>query len=115
MIDAGLRDLLLLPTDIEYAPRIEAGWWSASARLYPWCIAQPKSTQDVSAIVQTLVSAETGEWTVAIRGGGHNQWPSNNVANGVTIDLGFMNETTYDASTGLASIGPGGNWGLTYT
>ncbi|KAL4758024.1 uncharacterized protein BDW70DRAFT_163006 [Aspergillus foveolatus] len=40
--------------------------------------------------------------------GGHMQWPgANNIANGITIDLGLMNSTTYDSETGIASLQSG--------
>jgi FAD/FMN-containing dehydrogenase len=43
------------------------------------------------------------------------QWPgANNIANGITIDLGLMNSTTYDPETGIASLQPGGTWAKSY-
>ena len=35
---------------------------------------------------------------------------SNNIINGVTIDLGHMNASRYDAERGIASVEPGGRW-----
>jgi FAD/FMN-containing dehydrogenase len=46
---------------------------------------------------------------------GHTQWAgSNNVEQGVTIDLGRMNDVTYDAHSKLVSLQPGSRWGDVY-
>lgn len=38
-------------------------------------------------------------------------WPgASNISSGVTIDLGEMDNTTYNAGTTIASIQPGGRW-----
>lgn len=47
----------------------------------------------------------------AVRAGGHMNWAgSNNINDGVTIDLGLLNSTQYDASTQTARLGPGAKW-----
>ncbi|OJD15763.1 hypothetical protein AJ78_04020 [Emergomyces pasteurianus Ep9510] len=111
LIQAGLGDRLLLATDEEYEPRI-ASWWSLSARLRPWCLVQPQDAGEVSAVMTALLGTEAGngagDWHIAIRAGGHGPRRSNNIDNGVTIDLGMLNQATYDAETNLASIGAGG-------
>lgn len=71
----------------------------------------------MSQTLTTLLDANSGagDWHIAVRGGGHNQWAgSNNIQNGVTIDLGFFNQTTYNETTGLVSVGPGGKWGAVF-
>lgn len=51
----------------------------------------------------------------AVRGGGHStRAGSNNIDDGVTIDLRLMNTTTYDPQTTFASIGPGSLWHEVY-
>lgn len=61
-------------------------YWSLSAALDPWCVAQPQTAKDVSRIVKTLAS---NHCPFGIRGGGHGFFAlSNSVADGVTIDLG---------------------------
>lgn len=40
---------------------------------------------------------------------------SNNIADGVTIDLGLMNEVTYDSRAQIAHLLPGGTWAGVYT
>lgn len=99
---------VLVPSEDSYETRVDS-WWSADARLTPTCIVQCKSTSDVSKAVRVLSSCGTD---FAIRSGGHSHWAGgSNVDSGVTIDLGLIKGTSYDASTGLASILPGGRWG----
>lgn len=103
--------------DPAYKERVES-YWSASARLNPWCFVQPQTVGEVSLALKSLAAAGqgAGDWHIAIRGGGHNFFPGvNNIGNGVTIDMGFFNRTTYNADSGLASVGPGGHWTGAYT
>ncbi|KAF2730743.1 FAD-binding domain-containing protein [Polyplosphaeria fusca] len=111
LIKAGLADRLLLPTSPAYEPRVES-WWSANARLRPWCLVQPQTTQEVSTIVTALSRAGggAGDWHIAVRSGGHGPAGSNNIANGVTIDLGMMNRSSLDQTQNLASLEPGAAW-----
>lgn len=61
-------------------------YWSVSAALDPWCVAQPETAKDVSRVVKTLAA---NDCPFGIRGGGHGFFAlSNSVADGVTIDLG---------------------------
>lgn len=76
---------------------------------------QPHTTQEVSSVLTALLGTGTenssgGDWHIAIRAGGHNLGDSNNIANGVTIDLQYLNNTSYNANTNIASIGPGAKW-----
>ncbi|OBR08505.1 FAD binding domain-containing protein [Colletotrichum higginsianum IMI 349063] len=112
LIAAGLGDRLVAATEEGYEARI-ATYWSVSARLRPWCLFQPRDTEEVSRTLTTLVKAGsgTGDWHMAVRGGGHNHWAgTNNIANGVTIDLAHFNQTSYNPRTNLASVGPGDHW-----
>ncbi|KAJ0106895.1 FAD binding domain-containing protein [Diaporthe amygdali] len=102
---------------VPYKERVES-YWSASARLNPWCFVQPQTVGEVSLALTTLAAAGqgAGDWHIAIRGGGHSFPPGvNNIENGVTIDMGLFNQTTYNAGSGLASVGPGGHWTGAYT
>lgn len=109
LVAAGLADKLLFPGDDEYEPRVKS-WWSASARLRPWCIVQPRSTEDVSAAVVAISNAEGGAF--AVRSGGHSHWTGgSNIQHGVTIDLKYLNQTVFHAETKSASIGPSLRWG----
>lgn len=114
LVAAGLGDRILFPSDPNYSERISS-YWSVSVQQRPWCIIQPQSAEEVSLALTTLTKlSPAGNWNVAIRSGGHNHWLSNNIKYGVTIDLGLLNETVYDKSTGLASIGPGARWGSVF-
>jgi FAD/FMN-containing dehydrogenase len=87
-----------------------------SSQLTPNCIVQPLSTKDVSAVVKTLVEdAGCTNTQFAIRSGGHMIWGgSNNIKDGITVDLGLMNSTKLDPETKIASIQPGSRWGQVY-
>lgn len=109
LITAGLADRVLTAIDAEYEARIST-YWSVSAQLRPWCIVKPETVAEVSLALTTLTNANqgAGDWQIAVRGGGHSFWPgANNIDNGVTIDLGSLNSSTYDSDTALASLGPG--------
>ncbi|KAI1841301.1 hypothetical protein JX266_012537 [Neoarthrinium moseri] len=114
LVAVGLRDSVLFPSDNGYEPQIES-WFALNSRLRPWCLVLPRNTADVSLVVTTLVKAGSGagDWHIALRSGGHNI-DGNNIANGVTIDLSFMNSSDYNPSTNTASIEPGGRWEHTY-
>ncbi|KAE9992997.1 hypothetical protein EG327_006966 [Venturia inaequalis] len=109
--DAGLTHILY-EGDAEYTTRTES-YWSVSAQLHPTCIVQPLSTDEVSTVVKTLVSGTNCSF--AVRSGGHTTWAgSNNIDNGVTLDLGLMNTTIYDAVNNLVKFQPGNRWGMVY-
>ncbi|KAG9199276.1 hypothetical protein G6514_008623 [Epicoccum nigrum] len=82
----------------------------------PSCIVQPKSTEEVSQTLRLLVEdLSCKQVQFAVRSGGHTTWAnSNNIENGVTIDLGLMNKTKLDPSTTIAAIQPGSLWNQVY-
>ncbi|KAK8087782.1 hypothetical protein PG997_002743 [Apiospora hydei] len=107
LIEAGLGPRILTPNDAKYGARIES-YGCNSAKLRPACIVQPCSTDEVAQAVRALAGARQ---PFAIRGGGHTNWAgSNNIAGGVTIDLGCLNSTRYHADTQLAGLGPSAKW-----
>ncbi|KAF0317031.1 FAD binding domain-containing protein [Colletotrichum asianum] len=93
LAEAGLGDCLLFATDPGYESRLQT-YWSVSTRLTPWCIVQPRTSDEVSLTLTTLnsIGNGAGSWHIAVRRGGHNHWPD--ITNGVTIDLGLLNKTT---------------------
>lgn len=104
---AGLE--VLEPQDPAYASR-QASYWSNSAKsLAPACIVRPANAREVSTAIKTLVASRT---QFAVRSGGHTQWAgaSNIGGGGVTIDLGGLRWTRYDARTETVEVGPGGAW-----
>lgn len=66
--------------------------------------------------LKTLVEAnEMQPCLFAVRGNGHTPSPGHaNIENGVVIDLGLMNSTTYNAKNKTASVLPGATWGMVY-
>ncbi|KAL0929448.1 FAD binding domain-containing protein [Colletotrichum truncatum] len=108
---AGLSGKVYSPDSVSYADRMST-YWSVSAALLPWCVIQPSNAEDVSVTITTLASHNC---SFGVRGGGHGSFAgSNSVENGVTIDFGNMNSTTYDPDTKLASIQPGAHWQTVY-
>ncbi|KAI1662064.1 hypothetical protein F4813DRAFT_343338 [Daldinia decipiens] len=107
LIQNGLKSRVLLPTDAAYAARIDS-YWCNSAKLRPSCIVQPQSAEEVSKAVVALAKANQ---LFAIRSGGHTNWAgSNNITDGVTLDLGLLNSTEYDDTNQIVHLGPGGKW-----
>jgi FAD/FMN-containing dehydrogenase len=111
LLDAGLGSLVLQPDSDAYTQR-EASYWASNAPLHPRCIVQPRTTEDVSRIVKVVAHTDD---LVAVRSGGHTQWAgSNDIDQGITIDLGLMTDVTYDPESKLASLQPGSRWGDVY-
>ncbi|KAI1869843.1 uncharacterized protein JN550_005433 [Neoarthrinium moseri] len=107
LVQVGLRSPVLFPGDDSYAARIES-YWCNNANLRPSCIVQSHSVEEVFKAVAALAKAHQH---FAVRAGGHTNWAgSNNITNGVTIDLGFLDVTSYDDATQVAHIGPGAKW-----
>lgn len=107
LLEAGLQDLILLPNSTAYAIR-QSSFWAANVALHPACIVQPRTTSDVSRIIKVLAQSDG---VSAIRSGGHTVWTgSNDVDNGVQIDLGVMTNVSYNPTTNLASLQPGSRW-----
>jgi FAD/FMN-containing dehydrogenase len=76
-------------------------------------MALPTSTEDVSEIAKVL---HEHECTFGMRSGAHSAWKgSNGVDDGVTVDFGWLNSTTYDAETKIASTHAGSDWGHSYS
>lgn len=89
-----------------------ASYYSANAAQHAWCMVLPASTPDVQAVAHTV---SRHRCPFGIRAGGHSTWAgSSGVRDGVTVDLSRMNQTTYDAEAGIASIQPGARWGSVY-
>ncbi|KAI0444117.1 FAD binding domain-containing protein [Xylaria telfairii] len=95
------------PQTTSYVDRIKS-YFSVSAALEPWCLVLPSTTHEVSTVIQTLTAHQC---PFGIQSGGHGLFRgANSVQNGVTIDLGNMNATTYNAESKTASIQPGCRW-----
>jgi UDP-N-acetylenolpyruvoylglucosamine reductase len=103
LVKVGLRDRIVLPATSEFAARIDS-YFSNSAKLTPACILMPRKTVEVVTAIKALVNV--GQ-KFAIRSGGSNFWPSNNIDDGVTIDLKHMNTIEYDPKSETVMIGAG--------
>ncbi|KAJ4288901.1 hypothetical protein N0V90_011242 [Kalmusia sp. IMI 367209] len=69
----------------------------------------PRPPKRFPKIVRTLFQQEDCKF--AVRSGGHSSNAgANNIEEGVTIDLGRMNATTYNPTTKTASLCPGARW-----
>ena len=108
---AGLGDRMLYPGEESYDERVQS-YWSEAAQLNSTCIIQPHDPNEVANIVTTLAQANsTYPCKFAVRSGGHITWAGgSNIADGVTVDLGFLNTTVYHAENNTAAIGPGARW-----
>lgn len=102
---------MLTPTNSEYEPQINT-WWAMNSRLHPWCLVLPRTAEEVSLALTTLLEAGdgAGDWNIAVKSGGHNSAAGNSVINGVSIDLGFLNSTHYDKETNIAKLHAGARW-----
>ncbi|KAL4959295.1 FAD-binding oxidoreductase [Aspergillus stella-maris] len=111
LILAGLGSRVLTALDKAYEPRIDS-YWALNTRRHPYCLVQPQNAAEVSTAVTTLLNVNdgAGDWHIAVRAGGHNLGSSNNIEQGVTIDLKYLNSTTYDKASNTASLGPGAKW-----
>lgn len=131
----GLSDVLYLPGQESYNTRV-ASYWSLTAQLRPWAIVQPRNTLEVSKAVKAIVSVPAVRFAVrrcafpsvfvrsvesdeladfVYYSGGHMaRAGANNIVDGITIDLGLMNSTTYNSKTAIASLEPGGSWAVSY-
>ncbi|KAI1337847.1 FAD-binding domain-containing protein [Xylariaceae sp. FL0016] len=100
------------PGTSEYDARTQS-YFSTSAQLAPACYVQPTSSEEVALAVTTLEQKTSCNW--AIRSGGHTVWPgASNIDDGVTIDLGLMNKTTYVPESKTAQIQAGSRWQQVY-
>ncbi|KAF2135827.1 uncharacterized protein K452DRAFT_330009 [Aplosporella prunicola CBS 121167] len=108
---AGFEKRIHYPGHDVYEDRISS-YWSVAARVRPQCLFQPLDTAEVSKVVQTFANAKC---KFAIRSGGHTTWPgAASIEDGVTIDLGLMNSTTYHPGNATAAIRPGARWASVY-
>jgi len=109
---AGLKPIIKLPGDPQYEQSVSS-YWAETSQLRPWLIAQPRSTKDVALLIKII--NEVPNLQFAVRSGGHMNWAgANNIKDGVTIDLSLLDSVSYNPTTKLASLGPGGHWRNVY-
>ncbi|KAI0388467.1 FAD-binding domain-containing protein [Xylariaceae sp. FL0594] len=110
LANAGLQERVLLPDTPEYTARIDS-YFNNGAKLKPGCLLMPQTTSEVAAAVTALVKSSI---KFAVRSGGSNFWPSNNIDGGVTIDLGRINSIEYDPAIEAVKLGAGSISGQIY-
>ncbi|KAF9875395.1 FAD binding domain-containing protein [Colletotrichum karsti] len=132
LLSAGLGDILAFPADVAYGESTSTYYSSENRRLRPYCIVQPRSTEEVSTTVKALAGVSgAGNWDIAVRSGGHSDYDNNAVHRGVTIDLTFFNTTELVKSScfngtapwtgqsmltkNVAQIRPAARWGNVMT
>lgn len=73
------------------------------------CLLLHQSVQDVASPVTGLgsyVNLGTSDWHVALMSSGVAATETNNIGQGVTIDLSHLDATSYSPSTNIASTQP---------
>ncbi|KAL9106655.1 MAG: hypothetical protein Q9187_008534, partial [Circinaria calcarea] len=116
-LSALLGDKVLYPNGSMYMSSVQS-YWFQEARLSPSCIVRPTSSSDVSTIVRTLAKLRGvgPNNTFAIRSGGHTPFAgAAGTAQGVTVDLGAMNQVSVSADRKIASVGSGSTWSDIYS
>ena len=112
VLKALLGSKIVLPTDCRYL-RLSDENWSQTTWGHPSCIAVPSCAEDISAVIDAAVVANV---PFAIRSGGHSPNPLDaNINTGILIAMDNFSQTTYDQTTGLATVGMGSRWDAVYT
>lgn len=108
-IDAILPDRLSWPLELDYITETQEYWSTALRDIQPACVVHPQSTDEVASVVQILNKYPDVDF--AAKSGGHDPNPGHgSIQDGVLIAMRYITGVTYDASTNLASVKPGGTW-----
>jgi FAD/FMN-containing dehydrogenase len=108
-IDAALPGRLSYPLELNYIAETQKYWSTALRDLVPACVVLPTSTAEVAAIVQIL--NEHPDVDFAVKSGGHDVNPGHgSIQDGILIAMRQISGATYDSTTGLAYVKPGGEW-----
>ncbi|KAF7557419.1 hypothetical protein G7Z17_g737 [Cylindrodendrum hubeiense] len=101
------------PLDVAYpntALYIQASnyWSDRQGEVHPRCFVTPRNTEAVSKVIKILTSRNA---LFTVKSGGHTAFAgSSSIANGVTIDLVYLNAITVSADRQTVSVGPGNRW-----
>ncbi|KAJ4387338.1 hypothetical protein N0V93_007927 [Gnomoniopsis smithogilvyi] len=110
LVKAGLESRILLRDNPKYAA-CTASYFDNASKLQPACFLQPCTALEAARAIQVLANA--GQ-RFAVRSGGCTVRPgSNNINDGVTIDLSLLNSVEYNDDE-TAHIGTGATWDQVY-
>lgn len=108
-ISANIPDAVSTLFAASYTRETLAYWSTTLRSIQPACIVHPKSTKDVSTAITILNKYPDVNFTA--KSGGHDPNAGHaTVSDGVLIALSEIAGVTYDDSTGLAHVKPGGEW-----
>ncbi|KAI1816978.1 FAD-binding domain-containing protein [Poronia punctata] len=108
-IDAALPGRVSRAGSIPYFKETRAYWSTALHSLRPACLVLPESADEVATVVGVLNQFPSVEF--AVKSGGHDPNPGHATArDGILIATRKLSGATYDPATGLASVGPGGEF-----
>jgi FAD/FMN-containing dehydrogenase len=108
-IATALPGRVSYPGSLAYLTEVNSYWSGALKMIKPACLVLPTSAQEVASIVQVLNGFPDVDF--AVKSGGHDPNPGHaSVEDGILIATRNMTGATYDAATGIASVGPGGEW-----
>lgn len=86
--------------------------------MHPSCIFLPTSADDIAAalyIFKTGAGSDESSCPFAIKSGGHAPWPgANDIHNGITLDLSWINETILAEDRSHVRLGSGALWSDAY-
>ncbi|CZT16357.1 related to 6-hydroxy-d-nicotine oxidase [Ramularia collo-cygni] len=112
----GEQQQLLIPESAQYDAFDER--WATNTPLLPSCIFLPISADDIAAALYMLrTGAGSGNSTCpfAIKSGGHAPWPgANDIHDGITIDLSWINRTVLAEDRSSVRLGSGALWSDAY-
>ncbi|ETS85947.1 hypothetical protein PFICI_03972 [Pestalotiopsis fici W106-1] len=114
--------IVFLPGHTIYTSSLSSYYSLASSSATPLCIVSPQTAQEVSDVLQVLITTantlEAHEKSVcqfAIRSGGHLGFKgASNIDGGVTIDLRALNSINVNEGRTSTSVGTGATWDAVY-
>ncbi|KAI9373536.1 putative oxidoreductase [Aspergillus egyptiacus] len=116
-----LGNKVSFPDSEAYDASITSYFAQQNSELRPHCIVTPTSAEDVSTIINKIVSIplqegqDESECPFAVRSGGHTSLIGGpNINDGVTIDLSALDSISLSGDGSTLSIGPGASWGNVY-
>ncbi|KAL4974602.1 hypothetical protein BDW66DRAFT_139562 [Aspergillus desertorum] len=116
LLKSPLSTRPIFPSSHEYTPLVNAHY-ALNAPAQPACFLRPLTASELGLAVSILTLTDDGseQCQFGVRGGGHVPWKgAAGAEGGVTIDLAFLNGTSYDEESSTVSIMGGTKWGDVY-